>query len=85
MAAALATHGIVVPPGDGLTMWIPVANEDAAMARLLAAGIRASAGTEFLANPECASDAGGHLRITLGGLRSDFDAVAAIIAKAARN
>ncbi|GAA2182602.1 aminotransferase class I/II-fold pyridoxal phosphate-dependent enzyme [Brooklawnia cerclae] len=85
-AKALADNGLVITPGDGLTMWIPVANEEAAMARLLAAGIRASAGSEFLAHPENAPapGSGGHLRITLGALRSDFDAVAAIVARAAR-
>lgn len=87
MAAALAGHGVDVAPGDGLTMWIPVADEQAAVERLLAAGVRVTAGDRYLARRRGGAVPGRgpeHIRITLGALTDDIDTVATLIARAAR-
>jgi DNA-binding transcriptional MocR family regulator len=82
LAAALTAHGVRLPAGDGLSVWLAVADERHAEVTLAAAGIGASPGTLF----HCAAPPTGHVRITLGTLPDDADAiaeVAAVLASAA--
>ncbi|WP_030441544.1 aminotransferase class I/II-fold pyridoxal phosphate-dependent enzyme [Actinoplanes subtropicus] len=75
---ALAAAGIPLPPGDGLNIWLPVADEQAALISLASAGIAAAAGTAF-------TPSGGppHLRVTVGLITTDHATVAARLAEAA--
>ncbi len=75
----LRAAGIELPPGDGINIWLPVTDEQAALITLASAGIAAAAGTAF-------TFAGGtpHLRVTVGLIATDHDAVAARLAEAAR-
>ena len=51
-AGELARHGIVLDPGHGLSLFVPVKDSAASVARLLAAGIGVQAGYKFsLGNP----------------------------------
>lgn len=51
LTTALADLGIVVQPGDGINLWVPVADEPTALVRLEAAGIRVARGRPFQADP----------------------------------
>lgn len=67
LSTALAEHGVVVQPGDGINVWVPVADEATALVRLEAAGIRVARGRPFRAVPP--PEAGpGHVRVTVGAL-----------------
>ncbi|WP_307872964.1 GntR family transcriptional regulator [Paractinoplanes ovalisporus] len=77
--AALATHGVALPPGDGINLWLPVADEQAALISLASHGIAAAAGTSFQVTPGPP-----HLRVTAGLITADHEAVAAHLADAAR-
>jgi DNA-binding transcriptional MocR family regulator len=81
VVAALNASGIAMPPGDGLNIWLPVADEQAALISLASAGIAVAAGAAFAPGP------GGppHLRVTVGLLADDHEAVAAHLAAAARS
>ncbi|WP_433384159.1 aminotransferase class I/II-fold pyridoxal phosphate-dependent enzyme [Actinoplanes sp. CA-142083] len=76
---ALATHGIPLPPGDGLNIWLPVADEQAALISLASSGIAAAAGTAFTTTPGTP-----HLRVTAGLIATDHAAVATHLAHAAQ-
>ncbi|UFS57423.1 aminotransferase-like domain-containing protein [Subtercola endophyticus] len=109
LVAALARHGYVSPFGsaaaraadgvpDGINLWMPVADERAAIVSLAASGIRVAAGTPFQARlgptrvddgPEgmlkvVAPEHPQAIRVTAGLVRGDFDEVAALLATAAR-
>jgi DNA-binding transcriptional MocR family regulator len=77
--SALAACGIPLPPGDGLNVWLPVADEQAALISLASNGITAAAGRAFTTSP-----AAPHLRVTVGLIATDHAAVAAQLADAAR-
>ncbi len=47
MADALAARGIDVPGRDGINVWVPVAEQGAALLHLAAAGVRAASGDPF--------------------------------------
>ena len=47
---SLAVHGVVVDPGDGINLWLPVHDERTALVRLEAAGIRVAPGAPFRAD-----------------------------------
>jgi DNA-binding transcriptional MocR family regulator len=84
LTAALAEHGVHVQPGDGINLWLPVADEAAALVRLEAAGIRVAPGSPFVARTELADGTrGAHVRVTVGVLRDDFEAIARALALAA--
>ncbi|SNY41494.1 DNA-binding transcriptional regulator, MocR family, contains an aminotransferase domain [Paractinoplanes atraurantiacus] len=68
-----------LPPGDGLNLWLPVADEQAALISLASAGIAAAAGAAFTVGPGSP-----HLRVTVGLIAADHAAVAARLAEAAR-
>jgi DNA-binding transcriptional MocR family regulator len=59
---ALAEHGIHLAAPDGLNLWLPVPDEREALLRLAAAGIRAAAGTAFVAG----DDPRAFVRLTTG-------------------
>ncbi|MFB9314304.1 PLP-dependent aminotransferase family protein [Nocardioides plantarum] len=80
LVAALAAHGLVVPTPDGINLWLPVRDEQAAVLHLAAAGIRVAAGSPFLA----AGETGSFVRVTSGLVPpEDADEVAAALVAAA--
>lgn len=82
LCTALARHGLTLPPGDGLNLWVPVRDEQAALGKLEAAGVRVARGRPFLAEP---ARSRGFVRVTAGVLRpDDVEHVAAALAEAAR-
>ncbi|MEV0246750.1 aminotransferase class I/II-fold pyridoxal phosphate-dependent enzyme [Nocardia sp. NPDC050712] len=68
---ALAKRGITLPRGDGINLWLPVADENAAMISLAAAGIKVAPGGPFEVGDRPASD---HLRLTVSAL-ADADSL----------
>jgi DNA-binding transcriptional MocR family regulator len=74
LSTALAEHGVVVQPGDGINAWVPVADEATALVRLEAAGIRVARGRPFRAAP-VAEDGAGHVRVTVAALTGGPDAI----------
>lgn len=87
LASELARHGVDVHPGDGLTTWIPVRDENAAADYLLAAGIRVSVGQQFsVRRREGGNDVVGlgHIRVSIGALPAkDIGDFAELVAGAA--
>lgn len=78
----LAAHGVDIPAGDGLNVWIPVADEATALVALASRGIGAAPGAPFAARPGQRP----HLRVTaglLGGDDAEIVAVAQALAGAA--
>jgi len=80
LAGALAARGVVVPGRDGINVWVPVAEQGAALLHLAAAGIRAASGDPFWVSAP-ASD---HIRITTATVDSGYDELADLVAGAAR-
>ncbi|WP_407318356.1 aminotransferase class I/II-fold pyridoxal phosphate-dependent enzyme [Isoptericola halotolerans] len=83
--AALAQHGVEARAGDGVNLWLPVADEAVARVRLEAAGIRVAPGSPFQARrdgPEAGHGGPAHVRITVGMLRDDPAPVARAVALA---
>lgn len=79
ICAALAEHGVDVPVPDGINLWLPVADERAALVQLSTAGIRAAGGAPFLAAPSGKD----HVRVTTGLVEvSEASHVAAALAAA---
>ncbi|MFE3188113.1 aminotransferase class I/II-fold pyridoxal phosphate-dependent enzyme [Nocardia sp. NPDC059240] len=64
---ALSRHGIDLPRGDGINVWFPVADENAALISLAAAGIKAAPGGPFEVTDDPHTD---HLRLTLAALQT---------------
>jgi DNA-binding transcriptional MocR family regulator len=79
MADALAAQGIVVPGRDGINLWVPVADQTAALLHLAGAGVRAASGDPFWIRPPAAS----HIRITTASIGDGYDELAALVAAAA--
>ncbi|MGN6781382.1 MAG: PLP-dependent aminotransferase family protein [Marmoricola sp.] len=78
--AGLAGRGIEVVGAQGLNVWVPVADESAALTRLAAEGIGVAPGAPF----RVLGDGRNHVRVTTGLLDEGHDAVAASVAAAAR-
>jgi DNA-binding transcriptional MocR family regulator len=75
----LHTHGVPHPGGDGINLWMRVADERAALVRLDARGVGAAPGTPFLVRPDT-----DHLRVTVGLVADDdTERVAEVLAEAA--
>ncbi|MGA8255305.1 MAG: aminotransferase class I/II-fold pyridoxal phosphate-dependent enzyme [Nocardioides sp.] len=75
----LSRLGLTLPAPDGINLWLPVADERAALLHLAASGIRVAAGSPFLA-----SGASHHVRVTSGLVLPDQAAeVAAALVQAA--
>ncbi|GMA31864.1 PLP-dependent aminotransferase family protein [Litorihabitans aurantiacus] len=79
LVTALSDLGVEAHPGDGLNLWLPVADERVALERLAAAGVRAVGGSAFHREmvPRTA-----HLRLTVAGV-TDPAATAEVLAVAA--
>ena len=75
---ALTARGVRTSGADGINLWVEVADEDRALATLLAAGIGAARGSAFGLSPGAA-----HLRFTVGRLAGDVPAFADAVAAAA--
>ncbi|MFE7799207.1 PLP-dependent aminotransferase family protein [Nocardia sp. NPDC057440] len=68
---ALSSRGITVARNDGINLWLPVADENAAMISLAAAGIKVAPGGPFEVGDHPVRD---HLRITVAAVTdSDLD------------
>lgn len=68
---ALSSRGITIARNDGINLWLPVADENAAMISLAAAGIKVAPGGPFEVSDHPVSD---HLRITVAAVTdSDLD------------
>lgn len=81
VCAALAEHGVVVDVPDGINLWLPVADERAALVQLTSHGIRAAGGSPFVAPGAASAD---HIRVTTGLVDvSEASHVAAALAAAA--
>lgn len=80
LVAALAGHGIAVGGTDGINVWVPVADETAAVVRLASQGIGVAPGAPFAVLPGQAP----HVRVTAGLLADGHAEVAAALAAAAR-
>lgn len=74
----LRREGIEVNGADGLNLWLPVRDEQAALISLASEGISAAAGTAFAAGPLPP-----HLRITVGLVTAEHAEVAQRLARAA--
>lgn len=72
ICSALADHGVDLPVPDGINLWLPVADERAALVHLTTTGIRAAGGSPFLAPGANGTGGNGsgasvdHLRVTTG-------------------
>jgi DNA-binding transcriptional MocR family regulator len=87
VADALAERGVCVPGRSGINVWVPVADQGAALLHLAAAGIRAASGDAFWISPP-GSD---HIRVTTSTIdgdhrpdQPDLPELADLIADAAR-
>lgn len=77
-AASLRTCGVPVEDRDGLSLWVPVANESHALVTLAAHGISANPGKQFFVN-----SGPSHLRLAVSHLTQGYDDVARVVALAA--
>ena len=78
-ASDLRRLGIDLPDGDGLNLWLPVAEESAALVRLASKGIGAGAGSPFAVG----AGQSPHLRVTVGLVADGHESLAAELAAAA--
>lgn len=74
---ALDRSGVRVPPGEGLNVWVPVADERSALVHLAANGIRVAPGGPFYADAHNQPQA---VRVTISPLRGGGEEVARILA-----
>jgi len=85
LGQALAERGIHVPGRDGINVWVPVADQGAALLHLAAAGVRAASGDPFwIKAPDAA-----HIRITTSSVDHQpsgphLDEIADLVADASR-
>ncbi len=79
VAVALADRGVATTGRDGINLWVEVRDERAALVTLAAQGIGVAPGTPFVVEP-LAHD---HVRVTVGLVRRDVDALADQLAVAA--
>jgi len=81
LAGALRRHGVSAVAGDGLNVSWDVSDERAALLHLAAAGIGVAAGAPFFLSDRTARPL---IRVTVGLVSGDVDAVAASLARAVR-
>ncbi len=80
----LKDRSVDTSPGDGINVWVPVADERSALITLAASGIRVAPGSPFLVGGDSSSGSG--LRVTTAMLsdeEADIDEIADAIARAA--
>lgn len=75
----LAERGIRVRNRDGLSLWVPVADEQEALVTLAARGIAAGGGSRFWLR----GDRRDHIRVSISRIRDDFGPLAESLAIAA--
>jgi DNA-binding transcriptional MocR family regulator len=80
LVAELAERGVEVGGSDGINLWVPVADETAAVVRLASQGIGVAPGAPFSVRPGTP-----HVRVTAGLVHGGFAEVADALAGAARN
>ncbi|TAM93008.1 MAG: aminotransferase class I/II-fold pyridoxal phosphate-dependent enzyme [Jatrophihabitans sp.] len=80
VVGALARAGVPVGGKDGLNIWVPVLDEQAAVLLLATRGIGVSAGRPFAVRPGQAP----HLRVTVGLVAAGHAELAAALADASR-
>jgi DNA-binding transcriptional MocR family regulator len=80
MAEALEAQGAVVPGRDGINLWVPVADQAAALLHLAGAGVRAASGDPFWITPPGEA----HIRITTASIADGHADLAALVAAAAQ-
>jgi DNA-binding transcriptional MocR family regulator len=80
MVEHLAEHGIPVTGTDGFNLWLPVADETAAVMQAAHLGIGVAPGTPFMIAP-----ADPHIRVTASSLADDVRAVGDVLVQAARS
>ena len=78
MATVLESRGVPVTGTDGINLWMEVSDERSALLTLAARGVGAAPGEPFLVRPDRP-----HLRVTVGLVSNDADALAAQLALAA--
>lgn len=76
LAEALAERGIQTDGRDGLNLWVPVPDEQAALVALASHGIAVAPGRPFQLRPTFQ----GHVRITTGSTGADLTEVADLLA-----
>jgi DNA-binding transcriptional MocR family regulator len=79
MADALEAQGVVVPGRDGINLWVPVADQAAALLHLAGAGVRAASGDPSWITPPGEA----HIRITTASIADGHADLAALVAAAA--
>jgi DNA-binding transcriptional MocR family regulator len=80
MSDALARHGVHVPGRDGINVWVPVADQGAALLHLASSGVRAAGGDPFwISTPQT-----DQIRITTSSIHEGYDELAAVVAESAR-
>jgi len=67
MVDALGARGVHVPGRDGINVWVPVAEQGAALLHLAAAGVRAASGDPFWISPPDTD----YIRITTSSIDDD--------------
>jgi DNA-binding transcriptional MocR family regulator len=78
LAAAVRNAGGWLARGDGINAWLRVADERSATVQLAAVGIRVAAGTPF----QVGEGQEAYVRVTVGALRDEVEAVGAALAVA---
>jgi DNA-binding transcriptional MocR family regulator len=85
VVSSLRTHGVrlpdgsALPDGEGINLWLPVRDEQAALIWLASHGIAAAAGTGFVVD-----DPRPAVRVTVGLVAGDHEGLAAALAHATR-
>lgn len=79
LAVGLRRRGIDVGEPDGINLWLPVADERAALAHLAASGMLAAAGSPFVIG----APGSAHLRVTAGAASANIPVIADALADAA--
>ena len=80
LVMSLRRHGIEMPTGDGLNLWLPVQDETGALVTMASHGIAVAAGSPFQVLPEATS----HVRVTVALVAQESDRIAALLAAAAQ-
>jgi DNA-binding transcriptional MocR family regulator len=81
LLAALADRGVPAMAADGINMWLPVHDQQAAMVALAAHGVAVAPGAPFHAG-QVGHAAADHVRLTVGLVRDGFADLADILATA---
>jgi hypothetical protein len=74
----LAAHDVSFTGTDGINLWMQVGDERSSLITLAAQGIGAAPGEPFMVRPDAPS-----LRVTVGLIDHDAEAVARVLADAA--